>query len=122
VNYSLHTTVDLPYPSQWYCVLNNTGPVTLYFSIHLIHYRRTELTTPTTTIPLNGISSFFVYLVIFGVIVLIIIPCLCRVSCCGYYRRRPRSKERSKETNSQPIIVVLTPEQPPRYFDDEEDP
>ncbi|MFX1510529.1 MAG: hypothetical protein ACFFBR_09510 [Promethearchaeota archaeon] len=120
VNYSLHTTVDLSHQSQWYCVLNNTGPVTLYFSLHIIHYQRLEPTTPTPTNPYSGIINLLGYIIILSIIIFVIIPCICRVSCCGYYRRRPKTESKNKESNAQPIIVVLTPENHPYYTDDEE--
>ncbi|MFX1566235.1 MAG: hypothetical protein ACFFCH_09610 [Promethearchaeota archaeon] len=121
VNYSLHTTVDLPYQSQWYCVLNNTGPVSLFFSLKLTHYHWAKSTILNSTNPFSGITSLFGYLLIFGIIVLVIIPCICRVSCCGYYRRRSRKEPKTKATTQQPIIVVMTPEYLSPCSVDEED-
>jgi hypothetical protein len=108
VNNSLDTVVDLPYLSQWYLILNNTGPFTLYFSLQITLYQWTTSTLPTLTNSIADISSLFVYLVLIGLILFVFIPCICRMS-----------SEKQQQRN-QTIIVVMTPDQLERYTDDED--
>ncbi|MFX1318411.1 MAG: hypothetical protein ACFE9D_12065 [Promethearchaeota archaeon] len=120
VNYSLHTIVDLPHQSQWYFVLNNTGSLTLYFTLRLTRYQWSTNVPTTPTNPVESLSSLFVYILVIGVIVLIVIPCVCNVSCLGFSRRRSKKQVHTKEVHHQTTILVVTPEQLETFNDDEE--
>jgi hypothetical protein len=120
VNYSLHISVDIPHHSQWYIILNNTGPVTLYFSLQLTHYQwSTTSTTPSPNL-FEGISNLIVNLVIIGIIVFVLIPCICRFNCFGFFRRKSKGSSSKKEANSQTVILVITPEQLEQYIEEDE--
>lgn len=121
INYSLHATIDLPHLSQWYFILNNTGPVTLYFSLRITYY---HLTTEPTMPPPNlfeGISDLFVYLIIIGLLIFVLIPCICRISCFDLFRWRRNKQPPKKEANSQTIMVVMVPEQLGQHAEDDDD-
>ena len=121
VNYSLHASVDLPHPSQWYFILNNTGPVTLYFSLRLTHYQwNTQITTPSPNL-FEGISNLVIYLILLGIILFIIISCVCRFSCCGFFRRSTKNSSSKKESSTPTVILVVTPEQLEQYSEEEDD-
>ncbi|MFX1576892.1 MAG: hypothetical protein ACFFCF_06935 [Promethearchaeota archaeon] len=120
INYSLHTTVDLPHPSQWYFILNNSCPVTLYFSLRLTHYHWATGPTMPPPNPFEGISNLFGYLIIIGLVVFILIPCICRVNCFSLFRWRRNKHPPKKMENPQTIIVVMTPEQLERHAEDDD--
>lgn len=121
VNYNLHTSVDLPHQSQWFFILNNTGSVTLYFSLRLTHYQWSTQSTTQSPNLFEGIGNLIGYIVIIGIFVLIIIPCVCRFSCCGFFRRRTRKSSSNKEPHSQSVILVMTPEQLEHYREEDDD-
>ncbi len=119
INHSLHTTVDLPHKSQWYLLINNTGPVTLYFTIRLTYYYwAMDPSTPSS--PLESISRLFIFFVIILLLILIVIPCFCRFSCLGFFRRRTKKHSQNKEVQIQTTIVIMTQEQIEQYNNDED--
>jgi len=120
VDYSLHTTVNLSHQSRWYCILINTSPVTLFFSLRLTHYRWTSENPPTTTDIIEGISSLFVYLILIGLIVFVIIPCVCRFSCFRFFRHRTNKNSQSKQGHT-PTIIVVTSQEPVNHYAEDED-
>ena len=119
VNYSLHIIVDLPQQSQWYLVVNNTGPIFLFFSLRLTRYQWTNDLPSTPTNPVESLSNLFVDILVIGVIVLIVIPCICRVNCLSFSRRRSKKQVQSKKVNHQTTILVVTPKQLETFKDDE---
>ena len=121
VNYSLHTSVDLPHHSQWYLILNNPGPITLYFTLRLTHYQWSAQTTTPSPNSFEGISDFFIYFVIIALLLFIILPCICRFSCCGFFRRRTKDSPSKKERSSPTVILVVIPEQLEHYTEEEDD-
>lgn len=122
INSSLNAIVDFPYLSQWFFVLNNTSPVTLYFSLRIIHYLwiNESTTTPSTDFP-TSISSLFSNILLLCILVVVIVPCLCNFSCLSLFRRRSRKRiETEKIYHNQTAIVIITPEQLEQIIQDEE--
>ncbi len=123
VNSSLDTSIDLLYYSRWYFVLNNTGPITLYYTLRITHYHWTTATLPTN--PLDDFSPFanlIVYVIILGVIVFIIIPCFCNFSCIGRFRRDSKKKRETQEgQQNYNTYLIVTPDQIQSFIPDEDD-
>ncbi len=112
VNTSLDTSIDFLHHSRWYFILNNTGPVTLYYTLRITHYHWT--TDPFPTNPLDDFSSLanlFVYVIIFGVVVFIVIPCICNFSCIGRFRRDKRKQRDHEAQHNYNTYLIVTPEQ-----------
>lgn len=120
---TLDVAVNLTQQSNWFCVLNNTSAVTLFYTLFITHYQlATEL--PSTAQPDNFsfFSPFLSYLIIICIVCFIIIPCLCNCSCIGRLRRGPRKKSEDSEIHHHYYLVRPQDSFPAhQILDDEED-
>lgn len=123
VNLTLDAAVNLTQQSKWYFVLNNTGAVTLFYTLFITHYQWIS-EPPGTMQPDNAsfFGSFLGYLIIICVLCFLVIPCVCNYSCIGRWRRGSRKKSEAKEIHNLYYLVT-----PPESFpasqipDDEEE-
>jgi hypothetical protein len=74
-----------PHVSLWHLVLQNTGAVTLLYSLTVTRYQRASTTTPTATNLLDRIGQGVLWVVVVGVVVLVVLPW-----ACGCRRRSHR--------------------------------
>jgi len=85
VDWAYHTQLVFPHVSLWHLVLENTGGVTLLFSLTVTRYQRASTTTATTPNPLDRVSQAVLWVVVIGVVVLVVLPW-----ACGCRRRSHR--------------------------------
>jgi hypothetical protein len=86
VDWAYHTQLVFPHVSLWHLILQNTGAVTLLYSLTVTRYQRaTTTTTPTTTNLLGRIGQGVLWLVVVGVVILVVLPWAC--GCRRGFRR-----------------------------------
>lgn len=122
VNFTFDAAVNLTQQSNWFFVLNNTGAITLFYTLFITHYQWSAELPPTGQ-PDN--YSFFGplggYLIILCIICFLIIPCLCNFSCIGRCRRGSRKKGESKEIHHHYYLVESTDSYPAHQIPDDEE-
>ena len=118
----LDVGVNLTQQGNWLFVLNNTGAVTLFYTLFITHYQWTTELPPTAQL---GIFSFFEpflgYLIILCIICFIVIPCLCNCSCIGRLRRGSRKKSDGSEIHHHYYLVRQPDSLPAHQIPDDED-
>lgn len=119
----LDVAVNLTKLSNWFFVINNTGAVTLFYTLFITHYQWFTEVLPGEQ---PGFYSFFEpflsYLIILCIICFIIIPCLCNCSCIGRWRRDSRKKSDGSEIHHHYYLVRQPDSYPAHQIpDDEED-
>jgi hypothetical protein len=85
IDWAYHTQLVFPHVSLWHLVLQNTGGITLLYSLTVTRYQRATTTPPTTTNLLNRIAQGVLWVVVVGVVVLVVLPW-----ACGCRRRSRR--------------------------------
>ncbi|MFX0079771.1 MAG: hypothetical protein ACFE8O_11085 [Candidatus Hermodarchaeota archaeon] len=123
VIFTLDVAVNLTQQSNWFFVLNNSGAVTLFYTLFITHYQwSTEIPPTAQPDTFSFFGPFIIYLIILCIICFLIIPCLCNCSCIGRWRRGSRKKSEGSEIHHH-YYLVRPPDAYPAHQiqDDEED-